>query len=354
MRKGLSKISSLHMNILSDYHHSGLFNSLQLLFEKRLGHTLYRQIGMEWYDEGYWNVYSHIDTAKQYLELWSKPKDGTVPLNNLSEPPHGEEYFKIWDEHHKAEEKAITFEQFKKMDIDIVIVSIPQHVTPFKKLAEMKNAKFIFQMGNVFDMNLHDVPNLIVNTLPKSIPAATHYISYHQEISPVFKPSDLPVERLITSFINVYHNNKGFEDYMALKTAMPNHEFKSYGGQNTDGSITSEDNICTMMQRSQFGFHSKYGGDGAGHILMNWMAVGKPIITRISDYKDKQGGAYLEDMVTCIDLDQHSIEETKNIIENLPPLRYIMMCQNVRDRFEKIVDYDKEQKEIEIFIQNLK
>lgn len=348
MRKGLLKTSSLKMNILADYHHSGLFNSLQLLFEKRLGHKLYRQTGMKWYEKGYWNIYPNIDTVRQYLEEREIPKDGTPPLNDPIEP------YEYNDYHHHSINKGLTWGMFKTMPIDIVIASIPQHVAPFKKLAEMKNAKFIFQMGNVFEMNLHDVPNLMANTLPKSIPASTHYISYHQEISPVFKPSDLPVERLITSFINVYHNNKGFEDFMALKSAMPSHEFRSYGGQCVDGVITGEDNMAAIMNKSQFGFHVKHGGDGFGHVLYDWFATGKPIITRISDYKGKLGEELLKDGSTCIDLDTWTIQQVSDIIMNMPPLRYIMMCQNVRDRFEKYVNYDKEEVSIRKFLEELK
>lgn len=43
------------MRVLADYHHHDLFESLAILFEDRLGWELYRPIGMEWFDEGYWN-----------------------------------------------------------------------------------------------------------------------------------------------------------------------------------------------------------------------------------------------------------------------------------------------------------
>lgn len=324
-------------NILVDKHHQGLFDSLIRLFEDRLGYKLYRQIGMEWYEKGFWNVYPHIDTAKQYLQIGNIPKDGTPPLNDDPELA-----------------RAITFDQFEKMDFDIILASIPSHVKPFKELARIKNAKFIFQMGNVFpEVDVNEIPNLMANTLPKTMSSNCHYVQYHQEINPVFKPSSTSPQPLITSFINVYDHNGGWIDYMALKAALPSHEFKSYGGQCKDGSIAKESDIAAIMHQSQFGFHSKYGGDGFGHVLYSWMACGRPIITRFSDYKGKMGEELLTHMETAIDLDVCSISECSDIIMNMKPLHYIMMCQNARDRFDKCVDYEKEAKDIKKFLEEL-
>lgn len=336
------------MNILADLHHSGLYNSLQLLFEKRLGHTLYRPIGMDWYEKGFWNVYPSIDTAKQYLQMDISPSDGTPIIN-----PSGQTTL-IGDHKNRSYHKAIRFGEFMVKDIDIVIASIPQHVKPFKELAAMKRAKFIFQMGNVFlDVNLNEIPNLMANTLPLNIPPTCHYIQYHQEISDVFKPSSTTPQPLITSFINVYDHNAGWQDYMKLRAEMPSHEFRSYGGQCKDGAISTETEIASFMQRSQFGFHSKYMGDGFGHVLYDWFASGRPVITRISDYKGKLGEELLTHMETCIDLDVCNTSEVNDIIINMPPLRYIVMCQNVRDRFDKYVNYDSEEVKIRKFLEEL-
>jgi hypothetical protein len=310
------------MTIFTDRHHQGLYESLKRLFEKRFGAKLYTMTGMAWYEKKYWDIFPSIGTARQYLL-------------------------------EKADDR-LTFEEFQNTPIDIVIASIPQHVKPFKELAQMKNAKFIFQMGNIFnEVNLNEIPNLMANTLPRNIPPTCHYISYHQEIDPVYKPSSIPPERLITSFINVYYNNKGFEDYMALKSIMPGYTFKNYGGQNQDGAIAGDENISAIMNRSQFGFHSKYMGDGFGHILYAWMASGKPVITRISDYKGKLGEELLSDGVTCFNLDICTIDQLYDTIINVPPDKYNWMCQQARKRFEDCVDYEKETENIKKFLEEL-
>lgn len=341
------------MNILSDLHHESLYYSLQLLFEKRLEHKLYRSIGMTWFKNGYWAINNLEATAKQYLEGGYKPVDQTMPLNEI-ESVEGNGIVYVRDDHHHTEQRGILFSEFEKMDFDIIIASIPQHIKPFKELARMKNAKFIFQMGNVFnEVNLNEIPNLLANTLPRNIPPTCNYIQYHQEISDVFKPSSQPSERLITSFINVYDHNKGFEDYMALKSIMPSHEFRSYGGQCMDGTITGVENIATIMNRSQFIFHSKYMGDGFGHSLYSAMACGKPVITRISDYKGKLGEELLTHNETCLDLDICNINDISAIISNISPEQYQWMCQQARERFEKCVDYNKEEIEIKEFLDRL-
>jgi len=341
------------MNILADFHHQGLYYSLQLLFEKRLGHHMFRPIGMEWFEEGFWKINDQVDTAKQYLDIDSQPKDNTQPLNNKINGYEGIYHFS--DLHHYSANYGITLETFKKMDIDIVIASIPQHIEPFKKLAEMKGAKFIFQMGNVFPgVDLYGIPNFMLNTIPPNLPDACNWIRYHQEFPlDIFQPTTFAPSRLITSFINVYRENAGYTDYAALKSIMPDFEFKSYGGQCDDGTITGIDNLSAAIQDSVFVFHSKYGGDGYGHILYNTMACGKPVITRISDYKGKMGEELLIDGETCIDLDKHTFEEVKNKIENIPPYRYAYMCQAAYNQFTSKVDFAYEASMIEDFINNL-
>lgn len=348
------------MNIFSDFHHQGLFYSMQILFEKRLGHDLFRPIGMEWFEEGYWKINDELDTAKQYLSLESVPSDGTQPLNALPYESKGyeknERYYQLRDEHHYALNKAITYDAFKEMPIDIVIASIPQHVEPFKRLAIQKGAKFILQMGNVFsEIDLWKIPNLMTNTIPQNIPSNCNWISYHQEFPlNIFLPTHKKPQKLISSFINVYPKNKGYEDYATLKSMMPDYNFRSYGGQCDDGCITGIDQLAAKMQESAYIFHSKYGGDGYGHILYNAMACGKPVITRISDYKDKLGEELLKDGETCFDLDRNSFEDIKVMIEDRPPFMYEYMSQKAYARFTELVDFGKEAQMIKEFLGDLR
>lgn len=345
-------------NVFIDYHHSDLAYGLQLLFEKRLGDQCYFPIGMDWWGKNYWAINNFPETAKQYLRIEQayQPTDGTLPLNENYKEKDGDIYY-VQDKHNNTFHKAITLDTFKEIDIDIVIASIPQHIKPFKELAKMKNARFVFQAGNVFPeviQNLHEIPNLMANTLPPNIPQTCHYIQYHQEFdTDIFNPSTLIPRKKIASFINIYQNNGGFADFMTMRTMLPNFEFKSYGAQNSDGIVNTTKEIASEMQRSMFGFHVKSMGDGFGHILYNWFACGRPIITRTSDYKGKIGEELLTHMETVIDLDSCSFEQAYDTIVNMTPHYYEYMCSQAYKRFVDLVDYRKEAEKVREFLDKL-
>jgi hypothetical protein len=73
-----------------------------------------------------------------------------------------------------------------------------------------------------------------------------------------------------------------------------------------------------------------------------------------SDYKNKFAGKLLEDGVTCIDLEKRNKEDNLRLIRELAkPERHKEMCKEVRSRFEAVVDFNAEFKEIENFLENL-
>jgi|SRR5882724_755026 len=350
-------------NILTDFHHSGLHRSLQLLFENRLGYNLYRQIGMDWYKNGFWAINEHEATAKQYLDIRGgqgmNPPDGTPNLNYSTEDSFLDGIYYCEDTHHRSVHRAIAFERFCQMKFDIIIASVPQHVPIFKRLIKeyQPQAKLVFQMGNMFSEitnNLHEIPNLLASTIAFPLPTTCNGVFYHQEFdTTVFSPSELPAEKLFTSFINVYQHNGGFTDYATLRTMLPEYEFKSYGGQCENGAVTGIENVAAIMKKSYFGFHSKYMGDGYGHVLYNWMACGKPIITRLSDYKGKLAEEILFDHETCLDIDRYSFEQLRDIISTLPDHQYEYMCQQAYSRFKTLVNFDFEEKLIRIWLDRL-
>ena len=350
--------------VFADKHHTGLAESLRLLVEVRLKGTLLFPIGEEWATEGYWLIHKPYNyaksTVKQFLSLDQEYKhpDGTPPMNKIT--GGNSEYYEVFDEHHQQINKHVTLEQFKQLPVDIVIASIPDHVEPYKRL--IKNfhpeAKFVFQMGNMFNeilSNLHEIPNLLSSTIDFKVPPTCNAVFYHQEFSlDIFKPTGIKPEKKITSFIIDLPKTGHGNMFYTMKSIMPEYEFKSYGAGCDNGVVTGVQNIANIMNSSYFGFHAKYGGDGFGHLLYNWFACGKPIITCFRDYSDKLGAELLTDMETCIDLNQHSVENTCEIIRNLTPEKYSYMSQQCYNRFKEKVDYNKEEQEIRVFLSKLR
>ena len=126
------------MNIFCGWHHGGLYESLSLLFEKRLGHTLYRPIGLEWYEKGFWQYSHNPGTVLQYLQ----PRESVDLLSTTLD------HFICPDQAHGYDHRALTFQQFLEKDIDIVIASVANHEASFSRLIrEYKpDAKFIRQI----------------------------------------------------------------------------------------------------------------------------------------------------------------------------------------------------------------
>ena len=350
------------MKIFSDLHHNALYYSLQLLFEKRLGWELYRPIGEEWFDRGYWKVAepygNYPGTVTQFLGIRGEtymPEDGSPPLNEVKAVKDG--YWSI-----KApgkDQKAVTLEQFKSTKFDIIIASIPQHLEPYTRLIKeyQPTAKLIYQIGNDFGpIDFKLAKNIMSSTLPVEVPKGVNVVFYHQEFDlDTFKYVPSVDGKGVYSFVHLLSKRpEDYEIYKKLKKALPEFEFKSFGTACDDGPVNGWENVAKKMQKSAFGFHLKAGGDGFGHIIHNWFAVGRPPIIRSSQYRDKLAGQLMEDGKTCIDMDGRSLKENiKRIRRFAEPELHREVCRNAYDRFRSVVNFDKEQKEIEAFLERL-
>ena len=332
------------MNILADFHHDGLWKSLEFLFEKRLGHNLYHPVGLEWFPK-YWGIgepygdLGHL-TAGQYLGLKGDPDENGI--------------------YHFDDMKGITLEKFKEMPIDIVIASVPQNIKPYKELVAQYHpeAKFVFQMGNMFNEvlnNLHEIPNLLSSTIKFPVPQTCNAVFYHQEAdSNIFKPQGKKPNKDIVSFINCLPQTGLVGLYMQLKQSLPEYNFKMYGASCDDGIIGTTQEIANIMNSSYFGIHEKYLGDGMGHIIHNWFACGKPVIVNYETYKNQLAGELLIPDETCFSCDNDSdVPQVVNKIRNLSPLKYEWMCQRAIEIFKEVVNYDKEEIEIREFLDKL-
>lgn len=347
------------MNVLADFHHAGLYASLHYLFEDRLGYNLYRPIGLEWFEQGYWKIaepyLNNMATIRQFLAKDSVPSDGSQPLNQTDSVENG--IHKIWDAAHGYYQKAIELETFKQMDFDIVIATVPDHIAAYKKLITDtgSKAKLVFQLGNIGWHNSIPwqlIDNVMASVKPFPVPSGKNTIFYKQEFDlNVFKPSNSAPEQLITSFVNCLpQGNKFYE----LEKALPEYKFEAHGITCRDGICQSTQEIANLMGRSSFGYHFKPQGDGFGHVLHNWFAIGRPILVGCDDYKDKLAGGLLEDMVTCIDISHRNAQEAADIVRrvvNGPD--YERMCTAVKNRFKMRVNFEEDAYKVKQFIDAL-
>ena len=134
---------------------------------------------------------------------------------------------------------------------------------------------------------------------------------------------------------------------------LPDFTFRTYGSGNRDGIPITKFDMFDGMKKSTFGWHIK-PTDGYGHLIHQWYACGRPVITKGDYYLGKTGGMLLSDGETCIDLDKHSVDESIRLIRYWSePENHMKMCRAAYDRFHAVVDYDKEAESIKTFLSNI-
>jgi len=341
--------------VFADQHHFGLYNSLKLLFEDRLGGTLYRPIGREWLDAGYWRIAeiynNHPTTIAQYLGI----HDDYVSEDGV---------YNIWENGHKFFQHAITLDRFMREPIDIVIASVPEHVESFARLCAThpNHPKFIYQIGNSWNIDGSlPVKNIMASARMGGMSIGLHTIEYHQEFdTKIFKPRvefSYP-DNNIFSFINCLNTASIYAHdwplFTGLESAMPDWKWQTFGGSCRDGEMNGQQAVADKMREAKFVWHVKAGGDGYGHVLHSAIACGRPLIVKKSYYMGKLAEPLLIDGVTCIDIDGLSIPQIVNkIVDNSKLDRYLAMCQAAHQTFAHYVDFNAEGEALKQFMQNL-
>jgi hypothetical protein len=313
------------MNVLADRHHSGLFHSLQLL-ARRMGWTLYTPVGHEWWGRGYWSfgrsTYNDDRLAQQFLM-------GVPGPDGLGTPPDGE--FPDWPI------ATVTYEQARAMEWAFVIATVPDNEDGFATFATEVGARLIVQVGNTGQYVNWSRDPLVISS--SEMPILRRGVVYHQEIDPIaYRP---PVEtRTVASFVNCMpHMGSCFtllQEAHALGLPL-----KVYGIDGPDGIIKPYSALVDLMAGSGWGWHDKAQGDGFGHVIHTWAAVGRPLIGHASHYRGKMGERFWRDGETCIDLDRHTVAEVVNLVAFMPADEHAAMCRAIRREFEGI-DYDAE------------
>lgn len=366
-----------------------------MLFEGRLGGKVYRPIGLEWAEQGYWAIHDHPATRAQYLGIGGATPDGSQGLNDVEHVEAVKEVLQLardkgcghsigsqictdcWAIRRiKAEmpviykcrdidsgryNKAITLSKFLEMHFDIVIASLPQHIEPFRKLCALhpSKPKLIYQVGNAWGLEDGFAHNIMASAVLQNVPSNINLVSYHQEFDlDVFKVSPPKESNIITSLVNCFNVDRLFRHdwqlFQDVERLGPELEFRCLGGQGRDGSAHGHAAVAKAIADSRFVWHTKYGGDGYGHIVFNTAAVGRPMITNCSYYTGKLGQKLMIDSVTCICINNLYPEQALKKIEYYNnDSRYNEMCGNVVDNFKANVDFDADEVKIRKFLDSL-
>ena len=343
------------MKVLGDYHHHDLWESLELLCA-RLGWDLYRPIGMDWFNEGYWNFERawHGDAvAKQYLEPWG------------SDAREGDNLVSRYDPSHNRDIKLLTLEQARAVKPDIVIASVAHNHEGLARFATEVGATFGLHLGNVrfaaIDMaeDRWDLAKFGIVTSILPAPVDVPHVVVHQEFSLEdfrHEPGN-PGERLkVASFVNCFpENTRTYAQFVETADSLPSIDWQVYGAY---GSVAEDRFACgnigkcadvgAAMRASDIAWHTKQWSDGFGHVIHNWFAVGRPVLGHEWYYRTQLAGPLWQEGITSFDLTDKTAHEVGNLLAELQrePERIIEMGNAAAARFREVVNFDEEEQAI--------
>ena len=345
------------MKILIDLHHADLYYSLYCLLEKRLGFELYRPIGIDWFNEGYWKIaepYNNsIDTINQFLESDLISPERYHASCGYYNHSCKDDIYHIYNPIHDYYQKAIKIETFKNLKFDLIISTIEAHDYAFEKLRDkyQPSAKLIAQLGNTLQKT--HCKN-VIHSVPYTPQSEQNCILMHQEINTnlyTYITPDVNTKNIysvvsLAPYLEIYNEYKNILDIC---------NFKYYGINCPDGILDGALGVSEKIKEANLGWCLKHLG-GLGHSNMGWMCSGRPIITNMSQHRFWGGNALklFEPDYNCIDIESDTTHEiSKKIKKWLEPEINIKMGENAKKRFHEIINYDEEEMKFRKFMSNI-
>jgi len=337
------------MKVLCDFHHSDLWESLEMLFTDRFGWDLFRPIGMEWFDEEIWNFernrtwepeWKGDEVAKQYLTPYSTDRQ----LADWSERDD--------DTHPGRVYKMVTLAQARALGLDVVIATLADNEAGLCGLARDVGAKFGIQTGNEGSNNRYDLADFALFSTGREFYPPFPYVTYRQEFSLAdFRYEYPPTEPdTIATWVQCLPSgDEDWERFKELAVAVPEMHFYHHGHCNQDSgywrsNVKTTREVAAQMRAARIGIHFKRWSDGYGHVIHNLFAVGKPIIATAYYYRDKLAASLFLDGVNSWDVQTHSKDEIVAVIRRLHTDDdfHQRASEASRDRFYEIVNFDAE------------
>lgn len=353
--------------VLADFHHHALAESLAILFADRFGAELLFPAGLEWFEEELWQFERkfHGDAvARQYLEgIWS----GATEEDGFLEKP---------DPRHPGRKlRGVRLERARSLDFDLVLSSLPDNDLGFARFAEDRGARFGVQIGNNHQTSRLDLASFILasSTLPgieeetadparwgrtfeyHGKPTIVYHQAFDLEVFRVGRPEEAE-PRTVASFVNCFPETPIYPGFRELARRWSDEAtfrvFGSYGSAALDelsaGDISYVPAVADAMRRTRIGWHSKYWGDGFGHVIHNWAAIGRPVIWSRRYYAGKLAEPLFEEGVSGWDVDRYSEEELLEILRRLrdDDDLYARAGAAAAKRFREVVDLEGEKEEI--------
>jgi len=336
------------VRVLIDRHQADLFRAMQHLFEDRLDVEVWTPMGREWWDDKIWQFgacFGDDRLAQQYVI----PHDGVH-----HERAGGPGTWSTYDTAHPdVEIRCISLETAR--DIGgwaFVVATVQENQAGFKRFADEVGAKFVVQVGNTGQYIDWDLGPLVISSSEMAI--VGRGIVAHQEFDSAaggafgFKDPALANRREVRNFVNLIDRiDQSWVPFLEAEKLLASDGFKFYahGHEGRDGVIQPTAKIGELMGGAGWGWHVKPVGDGFGHVIHGWAAVGRPLIGRASYYRGKMAEPLWEDLVTCVSTDDRSTVEVVGLVKEISSDAgsHAAMCRAIRERFDATVDYGRDE-----------
>lgn len=295
-----------------------------------MGMELYTTVGQDWWREGYW----------RFGEVWG---DDRLAQQFLNTNPYREVepgLFLTFDQCHPEHLLyGVSLEKAKQWEWDFILATVQENQKGFHRFARETGAKYLYQIGNA-----RQFVDLSLDPIILAWPQEFDYQSTFRFREPI------RMDR-ITSFVNLLPKiPESWEPLADLMMELPDFGFRSFGHECPDGFLTPVAAIAEEMARSGWAYQDKPTGDGFGHVLFNWAAVGRPLIGHGRYYERQRGGIFWQDGITCIDLDKHSIPAAAQIIAAMTPEGHRGMCRAIRRVLDETYNPARDADEVADFL----
>lgn len=325
--------------ILADMHHPTLWESYNLLFGDRLGWDIYRPLGMEWYQKGYWR-HEHFWAGDQFAKLFLPHKEVDVLRDGYYERADPNNLGRVF--------KMVTVDQAYALGFDWLISSVPGNQLGFAQFAGRVGAKAGVQIGNNEHTLAWDLAELVLDSTSTHRAPIGHeskHILYDQEIDLRLYGRDYyigPDAGPISSLLLIWHNDKaGLDFFREVASYFPDERFKLYGQAGQE--LFNNTSVATEMARSSAIYHTKKIGDGWGHTIHSAMAMGKPVISNNSYYSGQRAARLLDGNRGVLDIAGMDVKSAVQAIRNIDKDGlWMFMGELNRKRFGEFVDYERD------------
>lgn len=318
------------MRLLADRHQADLFYGIGSLFD-RLGWEVWTPIGHDWWDAGIWRfgeVFGDDRLAQQYLPidpLWREVEPGqyvTFDPCHPERPLHG-----------------VTLECARGWSWDGVMATVQENQAGFARFAQETGARYLYQIGNTRQQIDWGLDPLVLNASEIVLQGRGVNIGQEFDHHTTFRYREPLHLNRVASFVNLLPLiPESWAPFEELRKLLPDFRFRSFGHHCPDGILQPVAHIADEMSRTGWAYHDKPTGDGFGHIIHNWAAVGRPLVGHARYYTGQKAEVFWQDGVTCIDLDRHDYAEAARIMAEITPQRHAEMCRAIRETLERIYD----------------